>query len=120
MPFFDSALNSEVDDIVSSDLTVYAHTAAPGALGTTGRISASTGTLSAANWTNAASGDVVYSPITTVGVLNAGAATRVTYISVWNGATPLFYAAVAPAVNVTAGAAFQVAANTIRINGSTT
>ena len=119
MPLSTTELNRLADDIVNANLTCRVHSADPGANGTANRIGTAEGTLTAASWSGAASGDVAYNAQLDVGALDPNAEQTVRFISLWRGNVFVADAAMAADVVVAQGGTFQVNTGTIRFNGST-
>lgn len=120
MPLTDAELNRIVNEITDDAWTAYAHTGAPGNLGTANRIPSVSATLAAASWSEGASGDVRYNQPIAFGVLDAAQARTVTHITCFRGADYVGYAAMSSNVVVAAGSSFSVNSGTLRINGSST
>ena len=124
MPLLDTELNRIANDIVSADGEVYIHTGAPGAGGTENRVAGVAAEMAgAADWSDAAAGDVQYDAVLLFGILSAADALTVLYWSYARGgsvrATGEVHDSVGDhGVDVPAGEPFQLNAGTVRINGS--
>ena len=120
MPLSPTELNRVADEIVVSDLTLYANVGAPGANGTANRITgAPTVTLAASSWSNASAGDVTYNANADFGVLDGTNNQTVSHYSVFRTTAFVASESLSASVTVIAGGTFRINTGTIAINGST-
>ena len=125
MPLFTIELNRLADNIGASNLTIRLHTAAPtDAAPTNGRTTtgggsyASGATLTAANISTASTGDIENSVAIDFGTATADVGT-VTHWSAYRSTAPVAFGTL-PSTAINNGDSFQINANSLQINGSTT
>ena len=120
MPLSNTELNRVGNEYVDTDLTVRVHSAAPGANGTTARIGTAIATLDAADWSNAANGDVTYTADAALGALDTTNSQTVTHYSLFRGNAFVGSEEFTAPIVVPANASFTINTGTIQINGATT
>ena len=125
MPLFEIELNRIADGIAASALTIRLHTAAPtDAAPTMGRTTTGGGsyvsgaTLAATNISNASGGDIENTVAIDFGTATADVGT-VTHWSAYRGTVPVAFGTL-PSTAINNGDSFQINANSLQINGSTT
>ena len=125
MPLFVVELNRLADSIGASDLTIWLHTAAPtdasianGRTTTGGGAYAAGMTLAAAGISAASAGDITNNAAIDFGTATANVGT-VTHWSAVRGAAGVAYGTL-PSTAINNGDSFQINAQTLDINGSTT
>lgn len=124
MPLFDRELNEVADHIGRSNLTIFLHTSAPSnAASTNGRTTAGGGAyqngaiLTAANISDASSGDISNNVAIGFGVATANVGT-VTHWSAFRGNDAVAFGTL-PNTVIASGDSFSINAGTLQINGST-
>ena len=110
--------NRVANDVTASDMTVRVHTGDPGTAGTDNRIGSAEATLTAANWTDAASGVSSYAQDVSMGVLDAANNQAPTYYSLWRSTAFVGSEEFSNAVTVIAGGTHTINQSTIRVNMS--
>ena len=125
MPLFEVELNRVADGIGASTLTIRLHTAAPSdsnptnARTTTGGGSYANGaSLTAANISAASGGDIENTAAIDFVTATADVGT-VTHWSAYRGSNPVAFGTL-PSTAINNGDSFQINANSLQINGSTT
>ena len=125
MPLFTTELNAEADHIGRADLTIRLHTALPSnADAANGRVTVGGGffeagaTLSAGNITAASNGDIRNSAAIDFGTADEAVGT-VTHWTASRGADPVAFGTL-PNTAIANGGSFEINANSLQINGSTT
>jgi len=124
MPLFARELNELADYIGRSDLTIWLHTAAPtnddpdnGRTTVGGGAYESGATLTAANISDAADGDITNKVAIDFGTADEAVGTVVAW-SAFRGSDAVAFGTI-PSVAIPSGATFQINAQTLDINGST-
>ena len=125
MPLFTVELNRLADSIGASTLTIWLHIAAPtDASPTNGRTTVGGGayesgaTLAATGISNASNGDITNNAAIDFGTADQVVGT-VSHWSAVRGSTPVAYGTL-PSTTINNGDSFQINAQTLDINGSTT
>ena len=107
-------VNRIANDITAQDLSVYIHTDEPGDDLLQNRVpNVNPQTASAANWSAAADGDVMYGQDLEYGILDMDNLTGVTHYSILRGAAKVGSGAFAQAVMVGSGGTFKINQNTL-------
>ena len=124
MPLFNTELNRLADDIGASALTIRLHTAAPtNASPDNGRTTVGGGayeageTLAASDITDASAGDIENNVAIDFGTADEDVGT-VTHWSAYRGAAAVAFGTL-PSTAINDGDTFQINANSLQINGST-
>ena len=124
MPLFQVELNRVADDIGASTLTIRLHTAAPtnaspmnGRTTVGGAAYENGASLTAANISNAANGDISNSAAIPFGTADEDVGT-VTHWSAYRGSAPVAFGTL-PITIIENGDSFSINSGTLQINGST-
>ena len=125
MPLFDIELNRLADNVGEADLVIRLHTAAPSnASPTNGRVTTGGGlyvsgaTLAAADISTSSDGDIENNVDILFGIATADVGT-VTHWSAYRGAAPVAFRSL-PSTTVVNTDTYQINANSMQFNGSTT
>ena len=112
-------LNRLADSIVAADLTMYVHTGNPGDNGTSNRVAGVSATLAAANWSNAASGDVAYNADINIRQLHASNQITPTFLTLFRGGAFVSEHSLGAGEAIPGGDGMVIDSGTLQINGST-
>ena len=125
MPLFNVELNRFMDDIGSSDLTIFLHAVLPtDASPTNGRITTGGGefgsgaTLAASDISTAVNGDISNSVHILFGTATADVGTVIGW-SAYRGTAPVGYGTL-PSADVVSGENYRINANSLQFNGAST
>ena len=125
-PVFEARINAVANDWTNAAGTVYLHTEAPtNASPTNGRVTEGGGTfasgasVTAGNWSVAASGDVSYDADVDFGTATSAITDPVTHWSYYEGSLATAFGTL-PSTTVASGDTYKINSGTIQINGAST